>query len=318
MLFVILRFLTHPSRRHAVFLIGLVTSVVILGGVGFAIAEHLSLWIGMYWSVTTATTVGYGDVTPHTTAGHLIAVVVMLTTIPLLGAVFALWSGAAAAARMRRLLHMGSSFPEGSYRIVLGMAPVVPTILDELVDTGNSVVLVADVDPATVRREVHHIQGDPTSTESIRKAHPEKADHVLITGQSDGDVLVSTVLLRSLAPNLPMTALVHGKATADALHDLGVSDTISADQLLSHTLAKVLEAPHAGQLLIELLDSEDHRLDEVPAPADLTGRSLSSVRAERNDLVLGLVHNGAVSLGIGQDPSIAAGDTLLIARAVTA
>jgi voltage-gated potassium channel len=61
-----------------------------VSGLAFAVTEHVSIPIGLYWAVTTATTVGYGDVTPHTTVGHVIAVVVMLTVIPLFAATFSL------------------------------------------------------------------------------------------------------------------------------------------------------------------------------------------------------------------------------------
>lgn len=307
-------FVSRGTRRHAVALIGLAATIVLLGGIAFALAEHVSIWLGWYWAITTATTVGYGDVTPKTSAGHIIAVVVMLSAIPLLGAIFALWSGAAVAARLRRLMHMGRSFPEGKFRLVVGMDPVVPAILDELADTGHAVVLVADVDPATVRDDVHHVRGDPTSEHALRSAHPERAEHALVTGASDGDVLVAVVLLRASAPGLTMTALVHSSVTAQALKDLGVDEAISTDELLSHTLAKAIETPHAAALLIELLSSERHYLDETEAPNDLVGRALSAVRSERDDLVLGLVHGGQVSLGIGEDPLVAAGDRLLVAR----
>ena len=40
-----------------------------------------SFWDGLYWAVTTMTTVGYGDLSPHTTAGKLVAVAVMLVGI---------------------------------------------------------------------------------------------------------------------------------------------------------------------------------------------------------------------------------------------
>jgi voltage-gated potassium channel len=58
--------------------------VVLAGGVGFVEAEHaqhLSLDDGVWWSLTTVTTVGYGDVYPHTDLGRLIASVVMLSGI---------------------------------------------------------------------------------------------------------------------------------------------------------------------------------------------------------------------------------------------
>lgn len=69
------------------------------GGLAFASAEHLSAGIGLYWAVTTATTCGYGDVTPHTVTGHLIAVMVMLTVVPLFAATFSLFTSALAGSQ---------------------------------------------------------------------------------------------------------------------------------------------------------------------------------------------------------------------------
>jgi voltage-gated potassium channel len=51
------------------------------GGGGFASVENLSFGNGVYWAIVTMTTVGYGDITPHTTEGKVVAVVVMLVGI---------------------------------------------------------------------------------------------------------------------------------------------------------------------------------------------------------------------------------------------
>jgi voltage-gated potassium channel len=189
-----------PPRRHVLILLGSAIAVVLVGAELFALAESLPFTTGLYWAVTTATTVGYGDVTPHNPIGKLIASLVMLTTIPMLAAAFALVSGAAAAASIRRILAMHSTFPEGTYRLIIGMSPSVPAILDELADAGVPVVLVADVDPATVRSGVHLVRGKPTEETVIARAKPAGAEQALITGASDGDVLVSTVLARKQAP----------------------------------------------------------------------------------------------------------------------
>jgi voltage-gated potassium channel len=79
-------------KRHSRALATLWVAVVLdaLGGVAFALVEHRPLGDGLYWALTTATTVGYGDITPHTVAGHLIAIAVMMTVVPLFVAVFSL------------------------------------------------------------------------------------------------------------------------------------------------------------------------------------------------------------------------------------
>jgi len=302
------------SLAQTAILLAAAVACMLAGGAAFAVTQHYPLTTGWYWAITTATTVGYGDVTPHNATGRIVSSAVMLTTIPLLAAVFALVTGAAAAAGVRRILAMAHHFPEGAYRIVVGMNPTVHAILDELVAAGDPVVLVADVEQATVRPEVHVVRGDPTQLASIRAAAPAAAQQALITGHSDGDVLVSAVLLRKEAPDLPVVALVSSPSVRDALRELGIKQTISAEQLIAHTLAKSLEAPHAGDMLAELVESNLHSLAEVEADTDTVGKQLSAVRDERSGLVLGLVHEGRFVLGIGEDPVVSSGDHLLVAR----
>lgn len=316
MIVLLARVLGAGHRRHVLVLLSGAVICTVVGGALFAATQHYPFTTGLYWAITTATTVGYGDVTPHNASGRVVASLVMLTTIPMLASVFALVTGAAAAAGIRRVLAMGNRFPESGYRLVVGMDAAVPAILDELVKVGDRVVLVADVDPANVRAEVHLVRGDPTQEKAIRSAKPAEAQQALITGATDGDVLVSAVLLRRQAPNLPIVALVRSASVREALRDLGVELSISAEDLIAHTLAMSLEAPHAGELLTHLVESDRHSLTEIEAADDTVGKRLRAVRAERAGLVLGLVRGGKVVLGVGDDPVVASGDHLLIAEPV--
>ncbi len=310
---ILMRVFSAPHRQHVAALLGSVAAVVLIGAWLFSLAETLPFTTGLYWAITTATTVGYGDVTPHNPIGRLLASLVMLTAIPMLAAAFALVSGAAAAAGVRRILAMHTQFPDGTYRLVVGMNPIVPALLDELAAAGIPVVLVADVDPATVRGGVHVVRGDPTEEAAISRARPADAEQALITGGSDGDVLVSAVLLRKYAPSLPVTALVSSPAVREALRDLGIQQSLSERELISRTLAASLETPHAGEMISQLVGNRDV-LAEIEA-AGAVGKRLSTVRTEHVGLVLGLVRSGEFTLGIGDDPIIAAGDRLLVAEA---
>jgi voltage-gated potassium channel len=314
MIVFLVRVLGAGHRRHVAILLSAATACVLAGAAVFAATQKIPFTEGLYWAVTTATTVGYGDVTPHNAAGKVVASAVMLTTIPLLASVFAVVTGAAAAAGVRRILAMRHEFPDGAYRIVMGMSTTVPVILDELIRAGEQVVLLADVDPASVRAEVHAIRGDPTQPAVIESARPRGAQQALITGATDGDVLVSAVLLRKQAPDLPIVALVRSPSVREALRELGVRQTISSAELIAHTLAKSLEAPHAADMLAELVESDRHSLNEIDADQTAIGRPLSAIRDERSGLVLGLIHDGRFLLGIGEDPVVAAGDQLLLAE----
>lgn len=77
--------------RPAVITVCSAVALDVLGGIVFAAVNHIPDTSGLYWAVTTVTTVGYGDITPGTPHGRLVAVIVMLTCIPLYSASVALF-----------------------------------------------------------------------------------------------------------------------------------------------------------------------------------------------------------------------------------
>ena len=82
-----------PSIRTAASVIVTATALVVVGG-GVLIrvldhSEYSNIWVGMWWSLQTVTTVGYGDVTPKHVSGRLVGAVVMLEGIAFLAIITA-------------------------------------------------------------------------------------------------------------------------------------------------------------------------------------------------------------------------------------
>ncbi len=76
------RALAASRYRIIVFLITVVTLTVILGSFMYLIegadAGFTSIPVAVYWAVVTLTTVGFGDITPNTPAGQMLAALIML------------------------------------------------------------------------------------------------------------------------------------------------------------------------------------------------------------------------------------------------
>jgi voltage-gated potassium channel len=299
-----------PHRVAA--LLGLAAFIILLGAGLFSIAEGVGYGTALYWGITTGTTVGYGDVTPHTAAGKIIASFVMLTTIPIVGAVFALLAGAAALAHIRRILGMDSRLPTQPYTAIYGDHPIIKRVLDELHRAGDPAVLVAPSRPAGTRDDMEFVGGDPTDEGIVKRSKPENASRALIACNEDADTLVVAVNLHTVAPHLKVYALTHSPHVARALEQLGVTHTLATEDLLGHTLAKSLETPEAGDLLLQLVDGSTYKLEEEVASDALASQTLSQARATPGTLVLGIARDGGVDLGVGTDPVISAGDRLIV------
>lgn len=76
------RALAASRYRIVVFLISVITLVVILGSFMYLIegpeAGFTSIPVSVYWAVVTLTTVGFGDITPVTPEGQMLAALIML------------------------------------------------------------------------------------------------------------------------------------------------------------------------------------------------------------------------------------------------
>ena len=59
--------------------------IIILGSIGIHFAENMEFKDAIWWSFVTTTTVGYGDISPSTGSGRIIACTLMLVGIGLIG-----------------------------------------------------------------------------------------------------------------------------------------------------------------------------------------------------------------------------------------
>lgn len=79
---ILVRALIQARRKIFVFLFAVLTLIVVFGTLMFLVEGpdngFSSIPRSMYWAIVTVTTVGYGDIAPHTGLGQLIAALAMI------------------------------------------------------------------------------------------------------------------------------------------------------------------------------------------------------------------------------------------------
>lgn len=69
------------------YMVFLSATLIFIGGILISVTENMSLQDGIWWAFVTTTTVGYGDISPSTQYGRIIAMVLMIVGIGLIGSV---------------------------------------------------------------------------------------------------------------------------------------------------------------------------------------------------------------------------------------
>jgi len=78
----LVRAISASSRKITIFLFAVISIVTILGSLMYIVEGprngYTNIPISIYWAIVTLTTVGYGDISPHTALGQGLAVIVMI------------------------------------------------------------------------------------------------------------------------------------------------------------------------------------------------------------------------------------------------
>ncbi|MEJ6400952.1 ion transporter [Nicoliella lavandulae] len=68
-----------------IWVLSVATILILISSMTYSLAENTSFGEAVWWSITTTTTVGYGDISPQTPIGKVAAVILMFTGIGIIG-----------------------------------------------------------------------------------------------------------------------------------------------------------------------------------------------------------------------------------------
>lgn len=305
-------FLKHRSmQRNVLSLLRFVAALIALIVV-YSVLFHFIMayegqehsWVtGFYWTLTTMSTLGYGDIAFKSDLGRIFSMVVMISgTVFLLIMLpftfiqffYAPWLEAQNQARAPHELPAET----GGHVLLTNNDPVSAALIRKLESAGVPYALI--VGELKDALELHDlglkvVVGDLDDPETYERVRAGRAA-MLMTAQGDPLNTNISFTARSVAPELTVVATANSVAAVDILHRAGATHALRLSELMGQALARCTVGGDAVSHVVAEVD-EVLIAEASAARTPLVGKSLRENRlSELGVSVVGVWERGHFEL----------------------
>ena len=237
-------------RKYLLFIAPLLMFLVI-GPTGYIFLEGTSFLDGLYLTIITISTVGYGDIAPTTPAGRLFTVLLIFSGVGYVMYMFtqiteAMVEGGLQRFVERRKMHKKMTRLHNHY-IVCGFGRIGQEICSILRENSRPFVVIENVDE--VIREIDQLgyinmQGDASDDDVLLAAGIKNARGLVAVVSTDAENLYITLTARGINPNLFILTRSSGTpGVAKKLERAGATKVISPYSIGARRMAQLIVRP---------------------------------------------------------------------------
>jgi voltage-gated potassium channel len=290
------------SLRSRILLILVLLFVVVLGGsAGFHYIEGWSWFDSFYMTLTTMTTVGYGEIYPLSHAGRVFNSFLIVGAVLSVGFTIATLSQALLQFEFRKAFGRRRMERElaklSGHFIICGAGRVGRTVARELRAHGQTCAFIErDASRAqwAINEKFPVIIGNASAEENLKKARIDTARGFVAAVSSDPENLYIVLTARGFRSDLKIIARASEEEATSKLLRAGASQVLSPYYFVGHRIAQLLLRPNVLDFIDAAFGTE--RLDveigevRIHERSPLVGKSLSdpSIRQEAGVIVLGV------------------------------
>lgn len=223
---------------------------------------------GLWWCIVTITTVGYGDISPITTGGKIVAIVIMFIGLSF----YALLTGTISTVLIDRAKQYKEKKMEMSllenHIIICGWNSDAYDVVENLLKTSTRYILIITPDeiPYIEGRRILFKKGDPSSNEVLKDAMVEAAHSVVVLsvhpeGSSHQDVdarsILVTLAIKLCNPTLHTIIELQNPANIQHAKNAGANEFITPHQYKGSILAQSASSPGVAKVFATIFGDKD-------------------------------------------------------------
>ncbi len=320
------KFKTHIDPKLLLRMILLGILVFIISGIVVfyiePVGQFSTIIDAIWWSIVTATTVGYGDFFPVSIGGRILAVILMFLGIGLFGGITATITDLFIKLEKRRELGQLTADYQG-HIIICGWCDKTTEIITQILNENmenKQVVLIADLerDPFPENKLVHFIRGKIDDKETLVKANVQRARTGIILNEDNNDAstVLSALTVNSLNPSLYTIAEISKEENRIHLENSGVDEIVDNNNINSRLMVRTAFYHGVSIIFNELLTNKvGNEIYMLEVDKDYINKSFSEVftylKQEKKATLLGLKRGNDILLNPDNSEMVLAGDYLV-------
>lgn len=313
-------------------IINAVIALIILvwaGIYGFMKLEDKSFMDALWLTMTSITTVGFGDVVPTTTTGRIITIILMLSGIGMLTYVVGTLFSGMLEGHLRDIWGKRKMMKEilklKNHIVVCGAGRVGREVAAELLQENQRFVVI-EKDPPRLEElrsdgGILFIAGDATEDKVLLSARLSKARGVITTLAEDAGNLMITIACKDFNPEARVVARANRPESIIRLKRAGADTVVCPSAIAGNRMALASLKP-ASVAFVETL-VEDHDIDLnleeliLNEKSSLVGKELkdSRIRLEFGVMVLAIRRGEESIVTPLPTEKLMAGDLLILCGA---
>ncbi len=230
----------------------------------FMYFERISFFDALYWAIITMATIGYGDVTPLTEGGKIVAMMAAVAGISTFTALISLLAESFISSSIRRMMGMHRINFKMHY-VIIGEGGSVASCVDELraaiasgqaADGGIVVLLPNEEEKKKLELpdDIEILVGDPTNKETLHRAGVQNASHVILALEDDSKAVFVTLLIKNLSQARVFVEVLK-EESVELLKQAGADRVITSRSLAGRLLASAIFEPEAVDVIDDLTTS---------------------------------------------------------------
>jgi len=313
------------SRKRFLYSLAFFVAVIVLGSVGYHLLEGWSLFDGLYMTVITLATIGYGETHPLTFTGRVFTIALIIIGVALFGFMISsltqtLIETEIASALGRRKLFKDINQLKNHY-ILCGAGRVGMRVIDELSKKGVDFVVIERDESVAERlltKGILVLMGDATDETVLEGAQVRTARALLTATSSDAENVYIVLTTRGLNPNIYIVSRAVDLPAERQLLRAGANKVISPVLIGSHRMAQAALSPAIADFieLTTMTESLDLNFDQIRIGENspLAGKTLkdSSIRSRSDAMIIAIISSsGEMAFNPTDEQILHTGDILI-------